>query len=207
MAATARAMGEGACPAGLAQQIGEKMMSATEEPGMMGTPSMMATEAMATPAMMGTEAAMMGTMAAATEPVCLVAELSGAVEVPPGDPKGTGFAAISVDPLGNTVTFDVWVQGITLPAAAMHIHEAQPGVAGNIVVPADKAPDASGMVTTITANVDPALIQKIIANPGAYYFNVHNKDFPKGALRGQLETYEPADYGMMEATMAATMGK
>ena len=190
MAATSSMM-EGACPAGLASQM--SAMMATQEPAMMSTTE---SAMMATP-----EAGMMGT-AAAMGPVCLVAKMTGGEEVPPGDPKGTGFAAISIDPAKNEVTFDVVVSGIKLPASAMHIHVAEAGKAGDIVVPAAKAPDASGAVTTTTANVDPALIAKILDNPAGYYVNVHNTDFPKGAVRGQLMAFDESE---MMPTMEATM--
>jgi hypothetical protein len=34
--------------------------------------------------------------------------------------------------------------------------------------------------------VNPDLIKAIRQNPEAYYVNVHNSDFPTGAVRGQL---------------------
>ena len=36
-------------------------------------------------------------------------------------------------------------------------------------------------------SADPALLAKIVANPGNYYVNVHNARFPGGSLRCQLE--------------------
>jgi hypothetical protein len=36
------------------------------------------------------------------------------------------------------------------------------------------------------ASVDPDLIKEIRQNPKAFYVNVHNADYPAGALRGQL---------------------
>ena len=35
--------------------------------------------------------------------------------------------------------------------------------------------------------VDPGLVAAIVADPEAYYVNVHNAPFPNGALRGQLD--------------------
>jgi hypothetical protein len=40
---------------------------------------------------------------------------------------------------------------------------------------------SSGMI-----QVDPELIKAIRKNPDHYYVNVHNSDYPRGALRGQL---------------------
>ena len=34
---------------------------------------------------------------------------------------------------------------------------------------------------------DPALLAQIVANPAAYYVNLHNTRFPGGAVRCQLE--------------------
>jgi hypothetical protein len=55
---------------------------------------------------------------------------------------------------------------------------------GPIVVPL-AAPDATG-VSSGCVSADPELIKAIRQNPEAYYVNVHNADFPAGALRGQL---------------------
>ncbi len=165
---------------------------------MAATPAMMGTMA-ATPAMMGTMAAtpaMMGTMAPTTMSAyvenngCkLTATLSGKNEVPgPGDPDGTGTANVSITrPATGTgqICFQITVSGITLPAAAAHIHMGAAGVAGPVVVPFS-APDAQGKASGCVSGVDPALIQSILTNPAGFYVNVHTSDFPNGALRGQL---------------------
>jgi hypothetical protein len=33
---------------------------------------------------------------------------------------------------------------------------------------------------------DPNLVAEIVANPAAFYVNVHNTDYPPGAVRDQL---------------------
>jgi hypothetical protein len=114
-------------------------------------------------------------------------ELTGAAEVPgPGDPDGSGTATISVDPSQGEVCFELTVSNIELPAAAAHIHVAPVDEAGPVVVPLDPAPDASGSSSGCVSDVDRALIQNIIQNPEQYYVNVHNAEFPDGAVRGQL---------------------
>jgi hypothetical protein len=116
----------------------------------------------------------------------LWARMTGAQEVPgPGDPDGKGIAKITLLPAEGTVCFRIRVRGITLPAAAAHIHPGVAGVAGPVVVPLG-APDASGKVRGCTTGVDPDLIRDIWANPRSYYVNVHTSDFPAGAVRGQL---------------------
>ena len=115
----------------------------------------------------------------------LSATLTGAAEIPgPGDPDGSGTVTLKVRPDRNEVCFDIHVSGITLPAAAAHIHQAPVGVAGGIVVTLG-TPDAAGNATgCVSASHD--LLKTIKQNPSAYYVNVHTTDLPSGALRGQL---------------------
>ena len=105
--------------------------------------------------------------------------LTGATEVPgPGDPDGSGVARVTLNQGRGQVcvTFRA-VTGIAGIAAA-HIHEAPAGEAGPVVVPLD--PD--GGCTTASK----ALVKEIRKDPEQYYVNVHNAEFPAGALRGQL---------------------
>ncbi len=105
--------------------------------------------------------------------------LTGAAEVPgPGDTDGTGFAVITID--GTTLRYNVWTQNIAAPTQA-HIHTGAAGVAGNVFVALDvnALTNGSTPIATEVAN-------QIKANPSAFYVNVHNADFPSGAVRGQL---------------------
>lgn len=113
-------------------------------------------------------------------------ELTGAAEVPPGDLDGSGTATITVNPGQEEVCWEITVEGITLPATAAHIHVGAVGTAppNNVVVPLS-APDASGF-SSGCAPVERDLALDILQNPENYYVNVHNEDFPTGALRGQL---------------------
>lgn len=105
--------------------------------------------------------------------------LTGAAEVPgPGDPDGSGTATIVLNPGMGQVCWEISVTDIATAAAA-HIHVGEEGVAGGVVVPL--LPVAGGCV-----DADRALILNIIQHPEEYYVNVHNAEFPAGALRGQL---------------------
>jgi hypothetical protein len=112
-----------------------------------------------------------------------VTTLSGAEEVPAADPDGTGFAAITLNVGQQRVCWELTVANIA-PATASHIHAAPAGVNGGIVVPL--SPPTTGTSSGCALGVDPTLIQAIIDHPELYYVNVHNADFPAGAIRGQL---------------------
>lgn len=113
--------------------------------------------------------------------------LTGAAEVPgPGDEDGEGFANVFLQPSEGRICYDINVNGID-GATAAHIHEAGPDAAGPVVVPLE-APmmEGDGGSVDACAEADAALIERIEADPAAFYLNVHNDDHPQGALRGQL---------------------
>lgn len=130
----------------------------------------------------------LGLAAGAAAQTTFTTTLRGAEEVPgPGDPDASGFATVTIQ--GTTITYSILVNGITTPTAA-HIHSGAFGVAGPIVVglnPTFGAGCASGTVM----NVDATLIGQILANPAAFYVNVHSTEFPGGAVRGQLGNASP----------------
>jgi hypothetical protein len=110
--------------------------------------------------------------------------LTGAAEVPgPGDPDGSGQATITLNPGQGEICYQLSVTGIS-PALAAHIHVGTATQAGPVVVGL-APPDAGGSSSGCTS-ADPALIKAIMKNPENYYVNVHNVDYPAGALRGQL---------------------
>ena len=113
----------------------------------------------------------------------LSAALTGAAEVPgPGDPDGTGRAVITLNQGQGEVCFELTVSNIA-PATAAHIHEGAVDKAGPVVVGLT-APTSGSSKDCV--NLDQEKIKAIIQNPSAFYINVHNADFPDGAVRGQL---------------------
>lgn len=118
----------------------------------------------------------------------LTADLNGPNEVTPGDPDGTGTMHLTLNQGQGEICWDLDVSGIESPTRA-HIHAGEAGVNGGIVVfffdlvVPDPIPVAfDGCVD----GVDADLIKDIRQNPESYYINVHNEEYPAGAIRGQL---------------------
>lgn len=117
----------------------------------------------------------------------LVATLTGAAEVPgPGDADGRGRATITLDSGRRTVCFRITGRRID-QAAAGHIHEARAGRAGPVVVPLFTRPvSVPPEVRDCVRGVSRRQIRDIARRPRNYYVNLHNGDYPAGAIRGQL---------------------
>ena len=111
-----------------------------------------------------------------------VAQLSGAQEVPPADPDGTGMARISVNDATNRVCTDLEVRMIDNVTAA-HIHRGAAGTNGPPVITLDPPDDND---SDDCDDADDALVDEIRANPSAFYVNVHTAAYPNGAIRGQV---------------------
>lgn len=118
--------------------------------------------------------------------VKLIAELDGNEEVPDkGDPNGSGAGDFRVKVKKRKLCYDIAFEDIQAPNAG-HIHEGDAGVAGGIVVPLfeDSAGATSPVVGCVKAKR--SLLKQIKRNPEHYYANLHNAEYPAGALRGQL---------------------
>ena len=116
----------------------------------------------------------------------LSAAMTGVEEVPIGDLDGTGSASFTLNQGQGTICFSWTAQDISLPVTASHIHVAPAGTAGPVVVPLT-ADDDDGVASGCVSGVSKDLVKAIRQNPSGYYVNVHNAEFPGGAVRGQLE--------------------
>jgi hypothetical protein len=122
---------------------------------------------------------------AAAQVSTYVANLTGANETPvPADPDGVGFAVITFDQGAGTITFTAYAQSIAAPTAS-HIHRGAAGVTGPVIIPFNQ-PFVNGVSSGTLTGISAAFLSEIVANPPGYYFNIHNADFPGGAIRGQL---------------------
>jgi len=122
---------------------------------------------------------------ATAQVVSFRAVLTGANEAPSvADPDGLGIGLFTLDPSTGTVTANFCVFNINPPTAS-HIHRGGSNFAGGIVIPFN-FPFVNGCSSGSTTGVATSLMTEIIANPAGFYANVHNADFPGGAIRGQL---------------------
>jgi hypothetical protein len=114
--------------------------------------------------------------AAAFGQVNLSATLTGGTGL---DPDGSGFAVTTFN--GTQLTYTLLVQGIATPTAA-HIHRASDGT-----VAVDLAASFVGGLATGTVTVgSQSLADAITGNPNDYVVNVHNAEYPNGAIQGTL---------------------
>lgn len=113
----------------------------------------------------------------------LTVEMTGAAERPgPGDPDGSGTATFRVNPGTGEVCYTLTVEDIA-PATAAHVHVAPETSPGPVVIPL--APPTAGE-SSGCAEVARELAMELVRNPENYYVNVHNAEYPAGAVRGQL---------------------
>ena len=103
-----------------------------------------------------------------------------------GDADGSGSATITVNRGQGQICYSITVTGVA-PISAGHIHEAGVTASGPVVV--SLRPEGSMLsegTATGCVDVSRTLAKEISKDPSDYYVNVHNAEFPAGALRGQL---------------------
>jgi hypothetical protein len=107
-----------------------------------------------------------------------------------GDPNGRGEAYVfGIDGDPTTLCYVLTVDKIAAATAA-HIHEGPAGENGPVVVtlaaPADG--NAADCLTEGETGkfAEGQTVADILADPEDYYVNVHNAEYPGGAIRGQL---------------------
>ena len=116
--------------------------------------------------------------------VILRTGLNGDREVPgPGDPNGSGRVRLVVDSEAGSICYRVTFTRIGRANAA-HIHRGRKGEAGDVVVTlwaTSEGSPAQGCV-----DVRPGLADRIQSHPRRYYVNLHTREYPDGAIRGNL---------------------
>ena len=161
----------------------------------------------------GTALATAGVALAGHLNVVLEADLDGREQVATGatstamvgDPDGRATIyvfGIDGDPLTLCYTIvDVKRIGeIDLPPGngrAAHIHEGARGTNGPVVAALawPQNGQAGDCLTEGEAGKFPmgeaGIVQRILNNPARFYANIHNAEYPNGAVRGQLKAHAP----------------
>jgi len=119
----------------------------------------------------------------------LVATLTGEAEVDDGDPDGFGTSRLALNPARERICFDVNVRQIAAPTRG-HIHRGVEGENGPIEVfffdEIIDDPIAVPRGLRGCVDVGAELLNELTAHPEEFYINIHNDEFPAGAIRGQL---------------------
>jgi hypothetical protein len=120
--------------------------------------------------------------AASAATVKFHAALSPASEVPPSKSTGSGEADATLDTASHELTYDVTFSGFSSQVTAAHIHgPAEAGKNAGVVVPLGNAPTSP---IHGTAKLTSEQEQQLTS--GMWYVNIHSKNNPSGAVRGQL---------------------
>jgi hypothetical protein len=102
-----------------------------------------------------------------------------------GDPDAIAGMALLVLPARDTVCFITAWKRIDGTVTAAHIHLAPVGVPGPVKVPLF-AGAFNGTDSTRACMPANGFAGAIVADPAAYYVNIHSTVYPAGAVRAQL---------------------
>ena len=102
-----------------------------------------------------------------------------------GDPDGSSAVLLEVDTqaLQLCPSF-ARLRGLGAPTE-VHLHTGEAGVNGPVAAVFDLPPMEGGFVPCV--EVASELIDGILANPKAYYIDLHTAEYPDGAVRNQLD--------------------
>jgi hypothetical protein len=107
--------------------------------------------------------------------------LSGEQEVPPTTSGALGTATLSFDAATRNIIGSITLDGMT--AIAAHIHQADVGVNGPIIVSLTETTPGTWSVPAGTALTE---AQANALAAGGLYFNAHTTANPNGEIRGQI---------------------
>jgi hypothetical protein len=93
---------------------------------------------------------------------------------------------------GSELCYELSVRNLSLAPIGAHIHPGPRGVAGPVAVPLITPPAATSMVSGCIVADDAGVmttaeLAAIVADPEAFYVNVHTSNYPAGEIRGQLK--------------------
>jgi CHRD domain-containing protein len=112
---------------------------------------------------------------------------------PSGDPDGSGVANVRLNSDRDLVCYSIVVRNIGAPTepapgvGSAHIHGPLPS--HGIAIDLDTVFMSTGTSTYFArdcVSADTDTIDAVLANPELFYVNVHNVQFPGGAVQGSL---------------------
>lgn len=109
------------------------------------------------------------------------AQLSGTQEVPAVTTGAVGTGTLTLDPNTLALSGSITLDGMT--ATMAHVHEAEPGNTGGVVV---NLVAGSGNTWTVPTGTVLTAAQATSFKLGNLYFNAHSTNFPAGEVRGQI---------------------
>ena len=109
----------------------------------------------------------------------------------PGSEEGSGTAHVALITSEDRLCYSLEASDIE-PATKAHIHEGTAEERGPTVVKLDPPPE--DRTSSGCTDVNPALLRNLLEKPHRYYVDVHNKEFPHGAIRGQLSLTEASSF-------------
>jgi hypothetical protein len=99
-----------------------------------------------------------------------------------GDADGTGLATLDIDDSTSpnpTIAWNITLNNVDMPLTGAHIHQLNPGsFTGGIKIDFNS--------TLVGSGLQDADLTNLLANPAQFYVNVHNANFPSGAIRGNI---------------------
>jgi hypothetical protein len=107
------------------------------------------------------------------------------------DEEGSGTAHVTLITSEDRLCYSLEASDIE-PATKAHIHEGTAEESGPTVVKLDPPPE--DRTSSGCTDVNPALLRKLLWKPERYYVDVHNEEFPRGAIRGQLSLTEASSF-------------
>jgi Cu/Zn superoxide dismutase len=119
----------------------------------------------------------------------MVAEMTGAQEVPPNNSPNRGACVAFLHEPDNVVSYMVDAASLASITGA-HLHRAPAGQNGPVVVPLN---GAGGVYCGVSSKLSAADVT-LFKNNG-FYANVHTQQFPGGEIRGQLGP-TPGDFAV-----------
>ena len=118
--------------------------------------------------------------------------LTGDQAVPPGDPDGSASGILSVDDVTGEIVWNLTYTNIADPSA-MHIHgpNGPTGSTAGVFIGLGTSSSGPGILDGSLIHSPLSDLSLILSKSSDYYVNIHNGDFPPGAVRGQLGVVVP----------------